>query len=207
MALLDCTLVHHTGTMIRFVTSQLPSLPTADQDVWVALPNGRAVRGRFHLHPANPYVGGPDVVSYIKGILDFGQNSRMLIDISPGGTWTLYSVDDAGHVASRAGVGLEELAPDQFSMSNLEQLLQMADSEAAAGARRRVYQQVLRPPGPTPPICSPRSPDYGRRGFQGSQEQRRKTVRRLPHPTLGARSLGAAGRTWADAGGIWYAAE
>jgi hypothetical protein len=55
---LDARLVHHTGSMIRFVTSQLPYLPTRDTACTVHLPDGQEFAGHFHRHPQNPYVAG-----------------------------------------------------------------------------------------------------------------------------------------------------
>src|SRR5450759_1171336 len=68
---LDAALVHHTGSMIRFVTSQLPNLPATDMDCLLELPDGRVVKGRFHRHRENPYVGGPSVVGWIKSWVAF----------------------------------------------------------------------------------------------------------------------------------------
>jgi hypothetical protein len=47
MALLDCALVHHTGSMIRFTTSQLDDLPDDDRNVSIVLPDGEVIPGRF----------------------------------------------------------------------------------------------------------------------------------------------------------------
>lgn len=59
-------LIHHTGSMIRFTTAQLPTLPPTDVQCQVILPDGRVVDGRFKRNPANPYIGGPDLVRWIK---------------------------------------------------------------------------------------------------------------------------------------------
>lgn len=63
---LSAALVHHTGSMIRFRPAQLQYLPTQDVDCSVTLLDGRNVKGRFHRHPANPYIGGPELVGWIK---------------------------------------------------------------------------------------------------------------------------------------------
>jgi len=63
---LRAALVHHTGSMIRFQPSQLPHLPPTDVDCAVTLVDGKEVLGRFHRHPANPYIGGAELVRWIK---------------------------------------------------------------------------------------------------------------------------------------------
>ena len=59
-------LVHHKGTMIRFRTRQLGILPNDDVAVTVLTPDGLELQGRFRGNPANPYIGGTDVVRWIK---------------------------------------------------------------------------------------------------------------------------------------------
>lgn len=70
---LDAALVHHTGTMIRFVPSQLGNLPSSDTDCVVVLPDGVILNGRFRRNPANPYVAGRDVVRWIKSWISYGE--------------------------------------------------------------------------------------------------------------------------------------
>lgn len=66
ISVLNARLVHHTGTMIRFTTSQLTNLPPADTSCQVILLDGQRVEGSFHRHPANPYIGGAALVRWIK---------------------------------------------------------------------------------------------------------------------------------------------
>ena len=63
---LPCRLVHHTGTIIRFTTGQLGQLPLNDEDCFLELPDGAVVRGYFRRHPDNPYIGGSEIVRWIK---------------------------------------------------------------------------------------------------------------------------------------------
>ncbi len=65
-------LVHQTGSMVRFTTSQLPHLPRRDLSFDVTLPDGRAVTGNFHPHPRNPYIGGRELVRWIKSWVPYG---------------------------------------------------------------------------------------------------------------------------------------
>ena len=56
-----CKLVHDTGTMIRFRTSQLGALPAASLNIPILLPTGRIVGCHFNRHPDNPNVSGVDL--------------------------------------------------------------------------------------------------------------------------------------------------
>lgn len=60
------TLVHHTGTMLRFTTSQLPLLPPAASAVQVIVPDGRAFDCHFNPNPGNPNVVGAAFVHWLK---------------------------------------------------------------------------------------------------------------------------------------------
>jgi hypothetical protein len=66
VAALPARLVHHTGSMIRFTTSQLPNLPPNDVDCTISVPDGQRFDCRFHRHPANPYIGGGALVRWIR---------------------------------------------------------------------------------------------------------------------------------------------
>jgi hypothetical protein len=89
MATLKCTLVHHTGTIIRFTTSQLGELPDSDQDVQIELPNGSVVHGHFRRNEANPNVSGAELVGYIKGRLAFGEREDAQITLGESDLWKL----------------------------------------------------------------------------------------------------------------------
>lgn len=73
VASLPATIVHHTGSMVRFTSGQLRELPRADCDVRVDLPDGTVVQGHFRCHPANPYIAGREVVRWIKEWVPMGQ--------------------------------------------------------------------------------------------------------------------------------------
>lgn len=70
---LDATLVHHTGSMVRFVTRQLPAIPSSDSDSSVLLPDGQEVLAKWHPHPQNPYLAGPPLVRWIKSWIPYGE--------------------------------------------------------------------------------------------------------------------------------------
>jgi len=138
-------LVHHTGTMIRFTTSQLPTLPSADRNIRIELPDHTIVAGHFRRNPANPNVSGPALVRYIKGILKYGHNKHALIDVS-GALWRVYDVGHAVHVMSEAQISTSRVRNAQINGHDLAALLKLADKSAAAPPRRAAYERLLRPP-------------------------------------------------------------
>lgn len=146
MGILGCALVHHTGSMIRFRTSQLPDLPSHDRNVLLGLPNGRVVDGHFRRHPANPNVSGADLVRYIKGVLPFGVNKPMMIDAT-GGRWQLYEIDDAVPLVTAAKVSTQRLRNGTLTGTDLAKLLKLADGETQTAKREVAYNRLLRPAG------------------------------------------------------------
>lgn len=81
--LIPAAVVHHTGSMIRFRTSQLTLLPANDRDVQVILPHGELINGRFRRHPDNPYIAGAKLVRWIKSQVAFGDITA--IDVTRSG--------------------------------------------------------------------------------------------------------------------------
>lgn len=77
--LLHGRLVYHTGTMIRFTSGQLGSLPPDDQDCVVILPDGAVVNGHFKRNPANPYIGGPALVRWIKSWVPYNKPTPVIV--------------------------------------------------------------------------------------------------------------------------------
>lgn len=82
-------LVHHTGSMIRFITSQLPYLPISDKYITVRLPDGTKLLCKFHLHPDNPYIAGRKLIKWIKSWIPFGQKDRAIVYESPKGNFNI----------------------------------------------------------------------------------------------------------------------
>ncbi len=146
MSLLGCTLVHHTGTMIRFRPSQLADLPNDDVDVMVELPNRHVVVGHFRRHPANPNISGRALVQYIKRRQPFGRNAAALIDVG-GRLWRLYAVEDAVPLAEQARISTSRVRSGNLTGGDLSRLLQLADQWASDRPRRAAYSRLLRPAG------------------------------------------------------------
>lgn len=145
MPLLPCTLVHHTGTIVRFTTSQLPQLPDVDRDITLELPSGHIVSGHFRCHPANPNISGKQIVRYIKQRLRFGETAPALIEIS-GDFWRLYKIADALTVARREHVSTARVRIGGLTGTDLTRLLARADRFTQAAQRKKVYARLLRPP-------------------------------------------------------------
>jgi len=144
MSLIPCAIVHHTGTIVRFRTSQLPDLPDADCDAALVLPNGSVVDVHFRRHPANPNISGPGLVRYIKRRFKFGEKRPGLLEIAQGHVWRLFDLSQAEPVATTCR--LSGLRRGQLSPSSLAAALARFDRLHDAKDRRRAYQRLLRPP-------------------------------------------------------------
>jgi 5-methylcytosine-specific restriction enzyme B len=66
---IQATIVHNTGSIIRFKTSQAQNLPSDWRDCSILLPDGTSLHGRFNPNRANPNISGEEVVAWIKGLL------------------------------------------------------------------------------------------------------------------------------------------
>jgi hypothetical protein len=121
---LSATLVHQTGSMIRFTTSQLSNLPPTKLPCEVVLPDGQIVGGLLHPHPQNPYLAGREVVRWIKSWLAFGET----IPIS------------VLQVGNRDRVRVELLGPAHVGSSSITRAVRALAKETAP--RRRVRYET-----------------------------------------------------------------
>ncbi len=134
---LPVRLVHHTGSMVRLTTSQLPYMPTADQDCTLVLPDGKVVAGRFHRHPANPYIGGRELVGWIKSWIPARQTLDVYLE-QVGTTLTgRISFDSAGQ---------------KFAPAIRRELRTLASQPR--GKRRVAYERWERDPRLRPAVLS-----------------------------------------------------
>ena len=76
----EASLVNHTGSMIRFTTSQLEYLPDKDTKVYITTPDGKTIEGKFHPNHENPYIGGPEVVDFVKSHIEFGETKDIVVE-------------------------------------------------------------------------------------------------------------------------------
>lgn len=143
--MIPCKLVHDTGTMLRFRTSQLGLLPHASRDVHLLLPTGRIVGAHFNRHPQNPNLSGRDLVRYIKRRLAFGAREDVLIEQLSTNLWTLHLLADAVEIGNAAQLPACTMRAGTLRPVDLSAILAMADREGERGRRVRTYRRVLRP--------------------------------------------------------------
>jgi len=144
---IPCKLVHDTGTMIRFRTSQLAELPAASADIQILLPAGRLVKCHFNRHPQNPNVSGADVVRYIKQRIGFKEREDVLVEQRTTTLWAVHLLDGVVAVAREARVSVDRVRGGALQPQDLGCLMALADRENDRGRRIQTYQRVLRPAG------------------------------------------------------------
>ena len=148
--MIPCRLVHDTGTMIRFRTSQLGDLPEASGDVGLLLPTGRVVTGHFNRNRRNPNVSGGGLVRYVKRRLRFGKREDVLVERRGAGLWVLHLVEPAVAVAKDAelsSTGIDRVKRGKPKFQDLSALVRLADRESRRDRRVQVYKRLLRPAG------------------------------------------------------------
>jgi hypothetical protein len=144
--MVPATLVHHTGTMIRFRPRQLPNLPSASRDVTLLLPNGELVDGHFNRHPQNPNVTGAGVVRYVKHRVVRGGLEDVLLEQRRTDLWIVHPLNESVAAAGSARVGAH-VRQGNLAQQDLASLLALADRENDRGRRMATYKRVLRPSG------------------------------------------------------------
>ena len=146
MSLEPCWLTNHTGTIIRFRPSQLPRLPDEDMDLTVELFDGRVIPGRFHRHPANPYVAGQHVRQFIQSRVHAESREQVLISVI-GQHWRLYEPGPVGAEAARYGVDRQRAVHGRLTGRDLDRILKQIDVLSDRSGRREAYERLMRPPG------------------------------------------------------------
>lgn len=145
--MIPCKLVHDTGTMIRFRTSQLGALPAASADIQVLLPTGRLVECHFNRHPQNPNVSGAGLVQYIKHRIPLKAREDVLVERRTSTLWVVHLLEDSIDVAGEANVPIGRVRGGALQPQDLTKLMAFADRENERGRRLASYQRVLRPIG------------------------------------------------------------
>jgi len=140
-----CKLVHDTGTMIRFRTSQLGDLPGASRDFQVVLPTGQVVDCHFNRHPQNPNISGRDLVRYIKRRIAFGGREDALVERRTANLWVVHLVSEAVAIARAARVPTDRVRRGALHPQDIGTLVALADRENDRGRRVETYKRVLRP--------------------------------------------------------------
>lgn len=146
MPIEPCWLTNQTGAIIRFRPSQVPRLPRADTDLHIELFDGQVVRGRFHLHPANPYVAGPAVRRFITGRVPERSREQALIDVS-GHYWRLFEAEPVAVEVRRYGVSSTRAQSGRLSGRDFDRMLTRIDATTQFRGRMQAYERLLRPAG------------------------------------------------------------
>lgn len=146
MTIEQCWLTNQTGAIIRFRPSQAPSLPRSDVNLHVELFDRRVIAGRFHLHPANPYVAGPEVRHFIKSRVSDRSREQALIDVS-GRYWRLFEAEPVAAEVRRHGVSGARASSGEATGQDLDRILTRLDAIAETKSRHSAYQRLLRPAG------------------------------------------------------------
>ena len=146
MSLEPCWLTNHTGTIIRFRTSQLPKLPDEDMDLTVQLFDGQVIPGRFHRNPDNPYVAGQRVRQFIQSRVPDESSEQALISVT-GQHWRLFEPEPIGAEVARYGVDKQRVIDGKLTGRDLDRILKRIDVLSCRVGRREAYERLTRPPG------------------------------------------------------------
>lgn len=76
---LNATLIHHTGTFIRFHKTDEAFLPPGERKCEIELPDGRVVPGKFAANRDLFNVNGPELVRWIKSWLPETKSRRVVV--------------------------------------------------------------------------------------------------------------------------------
>ena len=146
MSLEPCWLTNQTGTIIRFRPSQVSRLPDQDVDLTVELFDGRVIAGRFHLHPANPYVAGPQVRQFIRSRVSAQSREQALISVD-GTYWCLFEPEPLGAEVARYGVSVRRATEGKLTGGDLDRILRKIDGLSRKAGRSAAYDRLIRPAG------------------------------------------------------------
>lgn len=76
---LNATLIHHTGTFIRFHRTDAAFLPPRERRCEIELPDGRVVTGKFAANRDLFNVNGPELVRWIKSWLPLTESAGVVV--------------------------------------------------------------------------------------------------------------------------------
>ncbi|MDQ2687235.1 MAG: hypothetical protein M3Y28_05135, partial [Armatimonadota bacterium] len=140
---ISATLVHRTGSGIRFRTSQVGSeIPSTSRSVVVIVPSGARLDSRLTVNPANPMITGDLLVKWIKERLDPDTTREIKVaEIVAGQEYQIILPN-----ILRSPTQLEamtRITTPEKSWRNLAQLLDGAESQVP-GRRTAIYSQIER---------------------------------------------------------------
>lgn len=131
-------LVHHTGSMIRFTTSQLVYLPKQDEYITIILPDGSKFRCKFRRNVANPYIGGKRLIHWIKGFVKFGEKKKVIVEIISHYKYLIYMSEQANKLVNQK----KFIKSEKDSLKVLLRKL-LAISKKPPKIRHKLYDKVL----------------------------------------------------------------
>jgi|Wag4MinimDraft_19_1082662.scaffolds.fasta_scaffold00311_3 5-methylcytosine-specific restriction protein B len=100
---IDADLVHNSGTIIRFKTSQLDQLPELSRSCTILLPDETIADCNFNCNKANPNITGTALVKYIKSVLAFRTSVKVkLLDDGADGVIALRLPMESGEISDIA---------------------------------------------------------------------------------------------------------
>lgn len=76
---LNATLIHHTGTFIRFHKPDAAFLPSTERRCEIELPDGRVVGGKFASNRDLLNINGRELVGWIKSWLPRTESARVIV--------------------------------------------------------------------------------------------------------------------------------
>jgi len=76
---LGATLIHHTGTLIRFHHSDVSFLPPRERACDIELPDGRVVRGKFGRNRQLLHINGAGLVRWTKSWLGWTKSVEVVV--------------------------------------------------------------------------------------------------------------------------------
>jgi hypothetical protein len=120
---LNATLIHHTGTFIRFHKTDAKFLPAAERRCEIELPDGRVVVGKFASNRDLFNINGRELVRWIKSWLPRTDSARVVVH--PVGT------------ADRIRLELIGSTPVKLTQSERRNILQKAPVTRRLGGDRK----------------------------------------------------------------------
>lgn len=136
---LGATIIHHTGTFIRFHKTDVAHLPSNERACDIELPDGRVVQGKFAANRDLLNINGRDLVRWIKSWLPETQSAK--VTIHPVGTADKIRIElsgKSGFPSARARNGVMAKSPKVKGLTRDRKRVAFERWERDPGLRRAV---------------------------------------------------------------------
>lgn len=136
---LDATLIHHTGTFIRFHKTDVSSLPDGERACDIELPDGRVVQGKFGGNRDLLNITGRDLVRWIKTWLPRTQSAY--VRVHPVGNLDKIRLEldgSSGFANPRSRLSVLSRAPRQYGITGARKRKAFERWERDPGLRKAV---------------------------------------------------------------------